>query len=99
MDRGMDDGARRHGWSPWNYCDYCGEKGEDRGDRLLSSNGIPGTRTKSSQLRGWGVARPSPRWDSTLRLYIYIFVCVCVYTGRHGRLVPWEEIFGIARTF
>lgn len=81
MDRGMDDGARRHGWSPWNYCDYCGEKGEDRrrGDRLLSSNGIPGTRTKSSQLRGWGVARPSPRWDSTLRLYIYICVCVRVY--------------------
>lgn len=35
-----------------------------------------------------------PRFD-----YIYIYLCVCVYTGRHGRLVPWEEIFGIARTF
>lgn len=52
-----------------------------------------------------GVARPFdhphdgiPRFDYTC-VYKYICMHVCMYTGRHGRLVPWEEIFGIARTF
>lgn len=82
---------------------------------VLSSNGgIPGTERDRRSDGGWiDVERPFDHHhhhfrrrrphDDGIPSFDYIYTCVCIYTysctRRHGRLAPWDEIFGIARTF
>lgn len=82
---------------------------------LSSNGGILGTERDRRSDGDWiDVERPFDHHhhhhfrrrrphDDGIPSFDYIYTCVCIYTysctRRHGRLAPWDEIFGIARTF